>query len=153
MRKPEGNSGVAPLTNPAASAHSRGLQPHAPPNKPKFMNTFFLRLLFFAALVSAALAQNAGAPRQNSGQNTPAGTGAIEGRVLNGAKGQYLNNARVTVPGTSLQTFTNSYGEFRLTGVPVGTATVQVFYTGIEPQSAAVNVVADTTVAQNITVG
>src|SRR4051812_26291039 len=117
------------------------------------MTTSLLRVVLFAAMIPPALAQNASAPRPNSGKNTPAGTGAIEGRVLNGANGQYLNNARVTVAGTNLQAFTNSYGEFRLTGVPVGPAQVQVFYTGVEPQSTSVNVVADTTVAQNITVG
>src|SRR3954468_21233612 len=113
-----------------------------------------LRLgLIFAVSISLSLAQNAGAPRQNSGQNTPAGTGAIEGRVLNGANGQYLNNARVTVEGTGIQTFTNTFGEFRLIGVPVGTANVQVFYTGVEGQSVGVTVTADETVTQNVTIG
>src|SRR3954469_9370895 len=97
----------------------------------------------FAVSISVSLGQNAGSPRPNAGQNTPAGTGAIEGRVLNGANGQYLNNARVTVEGTGLQTFTNSYGEFRLIGVPVGSATVHVFYTGTEPQTIDVTVTAD----------
>src|SRR4051812_20113258 len=117
------------------------------------MTTSLLRVVLFAAMIPPALAQNASAPRPNSGKNTPAGTGAIEGRVLNGANGQYLNNARVTVEGTGLQAFTNSFGEFRLIGVPVGTATLRVFYTGVEPQTTTTTVTANDTVTLNITIG
>lgn len=44
-------------------------------------------------------------------------TGIIEGRVLNATSGAYLNNARVIVPGTRLETFTSESGEYRLTEV------------------------------------
>ena len=40
-----------------------------------------------------------------------AGSGTIEGRVLNATNGSYLGNARVVVEGTSLQTFTDAAGE------------------------------------------
>ena len=76
-------------------------------------------------------------------------TGTIEGRVLNTTNGAYLNNARVTIEGTTLQAFTNEYGEYRLVDVPAGTATVRVFYTGLPPQSAQVAVTAQQTSSQN----
>ena len=69
-----------------------------------------------------------------------AGTGAIEGRVLNATNGRYLNNARVTVDGTQLEAFTNAEGLFKLTGVPVGDAKVRVFFTGLAEQSRTVPV-------------
>ena len=51
-----------------------------------------------------------------------AATGAIEGRVLHGMSGAYLENARVTVEGATLPAFTNNLGEYRLSGVPTGPA-------------------------------
>src|SRR5688500_18844134 len=50
----------------------------------------------------------------------PAATGSISGRVQNEATGQYLNNARVTIKGTDLSTFTDETGMFRIGGVPAG---------------------------------
>ena len=70
---------------------------------------------------------------------TPA-TGTIQGRVLNLSNDTYLNNARVTVEGTQLETFTNSFGEYRLDGVAPGSAQVRVFYTGLSGQTATVAV-------------
>lgn len=49
-----------------------------------------------------------------------AGSGAIEGRVLNAGNNRYLNNARVTVEGTNLETFTDAFGGFRLDNVAAG---------------------------------
>src|SRR3989304_1827035 len=77
-------------------------------------------------------------------------TGVIQGRVLNAATGEYLGNARLTLDGTNLQVFSNDFGEYRITGVPVGKATLRVFYTGLAPQSETVQVAAGQTVAQNI---
>src|SRR6185295_13226314 len=57
--------------------------------------------------------------------------GVIEGRVLNSAKGEYVGNARLTVEGTLLETFTQSDGSYRLTNVPAGTVAVKAFFTGL----------------------
>lgn len=57
-------------------------------------------------------------------------TGTVEGRVFNAANGTYLNNARVTVEGTSIQAFTSDSGEYQLRGVPAGTARITVNFTG-----------------------
>ena len=69
-----------------------------------------------------------------------ANTGSIEGRVLNVARGDYLNNARVVVKGTAHETLTDSLGQYWLTGVPAGTATVSVFYTGLAARELNVTV-------------
>jgi len=65
-----------------------------------------------------------------------AAPGIIEGRVLNARSGEYLEGARITVEGTTLETFTDAAGNYRLTNVPLGTARVTVFYTGLPPQTA-----------------
>lgn len=67
-------------------------------------------------------------------------TGSISGRVQNEATGQYLNNARITVKGTGIEAFTDDTGTFRIAGVPAGAATVEVFYSGLDPVQAAVEV-------------
>ena len=76
-------------------------------------------------------------------------TGMIEGRVFNPGTGEYLEFARITVEGTSLETFTDSAGEFRLTNVPAGAAKVTAFRTGVLPQSQTVTVAAGSAVRQN----
>lgn len=60
-------------------------------------------LLAFSLVLPAAQAQGAAA--------------SIEGRVFNASNGIFLNNARVSVEGSRLETFTNENGEFRLEGV------------------------------------
>ncbi len=67
-----------------------------------------------------------------------AATGTIEGRVANGRTGEYVERARVSVEGTTLETFTDNGGQYRLTNVPAGTARVRVFFTGAEPVTTSV---------------
>src|SRR5688572_22173485 len=74
-----------------------------------------------------------------------ASAGVIEGRVLNSAKGEYVGNARLTVEGTLLETFTQSDGSYRLTNVPAGTATVKTFFTGLPAKTISVRVAAGMT--------
>jgi TonB-dependent receptor len=93
-------------------------------------------VLFAATLIAPGRAQSAA-------------TGSIEGRVLNTTNGAYLNNARVTVEGTTLQAFTNEFGEYRLSDVPAGAAAVRVFFTGLPSQSAQVSVGARQTVTHD----
>ena len=50
-----------------------------------------------------------------------AASGTIEGRVLNTATGRYVNNARVSVAGTTIETRTNENGAFYLANVLAGT--------------------------------
>ncbi|HUR59694.1 MAG TPA: carboxypeptidase regulatory-like domain-containing protein [Opitutaceae bacterium] len=67
-------------------------------------------------------------------------TGAIEGRVLNSVTGDYVERARVTIEGTGIETFTDSGGHYRIAHAPAGEARLKIFFTGFEPQIAAVPV-------------
>ncbi len=77
-------------------------------------------------------------------------TGTIEGRIFNPRRGEYLENARVTVEGTGQETFTNSTGNFRLPLVPAGERKLIIFYTGIGSQTELVAVSAGQTVQRDI---
>ncbi len=63
---------------------------------------------------------------------------AVAGRVVNAANQVPLNNARVAVEGTTLETLTNADGEYRLSGLPAGPVRLRVSYAGMETQTAAV---------------
>src|SRR2546423_1420032 len=71
-----------------------------------------------------------------------AATGSIEGRVYDSSRGGYLQNARITVEGTTLETFTDDGGYFVLGNVPAGTAKLRVFFTGLLAVSESVQVTA-----------
>jgi iron complex outermembrane receptor protein len=60
---------------------------------------------------------------------------SVSGRVQNVVTGQSLNNARVTVRGTELVAFTDQGGTYRLPQVPAGQVVLEIFYTGLDPQS------------------
>ncbi|MGH7956805.1 MAG: TonB-dependent receptor plug domain-containing protein, partial [Opitutaceae bacterium] len=79
--------------------------------------------------------------------------GSVEGRVLNLSNGQYLNNARITVDGSSLETFTDSSGRFRLDGVPAGQRSIRVFYSGFPAHIVTVVVAAGATATQDFNFG
>ncbi|MBI5691777.1 MAG: TonB-dependent receptor [Verrucomicrobia bacterium] len=82
----------------------------------------------------------ASSPATSAADGSALITGSIEGRVFNPAVGSYVNNARVVVDGTRLETFTDEFGTFSLPRVPAGPATVRVFYTGFAAETQAVRV-------------
>jgi len=105
-------------------------------------------LACLALFTSATLAADGG-----GGTLPPASsqaTGTITGRVLNIATGQYLNNARVTVRGTSQTVFTDRDGSYRLASVPSGGVTLEVFFTDLDLQTVTVNVPAGGSVERNV---
>lgn len=73
-------------------------------------------------------------------------TGTISGRVLNVTSGSYLNNARVAVAGTALETFTDENGGYQLAQVPAGSARLTATFTGLGAQTVTVSVPAGGTV-------
>ncbi|MFC4314366.1 outer membrane beta-barrel protein [Steroidobacter flavus] len=81
------------------------------------------------------------AARTQTGQQV--GTGGVRGRILNTATGEYVRNAEVRVEGTTIVTYSEDGGNFRLNGVPAGDATVVVRYTGLQESKAAITVVAN----------
>jgi iron complex outermembrane recepter protein len=82
-----------------------------------------------------------------------AATGTIQGRVMNGETGTYLDKAVVTVDGSNLQTLTNDFGEYQLRGVPLGSVKITAAYTGQAPESITVNVPSTQPVIQDIQLG
>lgn len=77
-------------------------------------------------------------------------TGSISGRVQNQATGQYLNNARVTVKGSNVEVFTDDTGVYRIFNAPAGSVTLEVFYSGLDPQQVSVNVPAGQNVERDV---
>ncbi len=75
-----------------------------------------------------------------------AGTGAIEGRARNVGNDRYLNNVRIVIEGTTRETFTNEFGEYRVEGVPAGQVRLRANYTGLDPETAVLTVPAGGTV-------
>jgi iron complex outermembrane recepter protein len=73
------------------------------------------------------------------------GTGTLTGRVVNTAGGAALENARVTLAGSSREAFTDAFGEFRLSQLPTGDVTLTVFFTGLTPATTTVKVAAGET--------
>ncbi len=78
-----------------------------------------------------------------------AATGTISGRVYNPVTQEYVRNAEVAIPGTNFVTYTADDGTYSLSGVPAGTTTVAVTYTGYEPASAQLNIGAGTTAVRD----
>ena len=83
--------------------------------------------LALALLATSALAQ------------TPAPNASIEGRVQNLITGDALENARVVIKGTNIETFTDAGGAYRLNQVPGGLVALRVFYTGLDELEITVN--------------
>ena len=73
-------------------------------------------------------------------QSTTTAPGVIEGRVLSAGRDEYLENARVSIEGAALETFTDANGNYRLANVPPGNVRVKVFYTGLAVQIVEVAV-------------
>lgn len=101
-------------------------RPPHPRQSTVFATVFRLFLLAIATCCASAFAADA--------------TGTIQGRVANGASGQYVGKAVVSVEGTNLQALTDDYGDYTLRDVPPGVANLKVTYLGEEPVSASVEV-------------
>ncbi len=71
---------------------------------------------------------------------TGPGRGTIEGRVINTTGGEYLERARLIVEGTTLETFTDAGGNYRLTTVPAGTVRVSVSYSGFPKRTETISI-------------
>jgi iron complex outermembrane receptor protein len=82
-----------------------------------------------------------------------AGSGTLEGRVLNPRTGEYVERARITAEGTGAETFSDSSGQYRLTNIPAGTITIRAFFTGLDAQAETITVVPGTTVRRDFNLG
>ncbi|MDO8541309.1 MAG: TonB-dependent receptor [Opitutaceae bacterium] len=107
------------------------------PYTPRASIRALVAAVFVSLFVASASAQTA----------TP---GAIEGRVSNARTGEYLGNARITIDGTALETFTDSSGGYRLNNVPPGNVRLTAFFTGLSPLTQAITVASGQTVERDI---
>ena len=96
----------------------------------------FGRLLCRAGAFAAVLFL----PVSGVAQSNP--TGAVSGRIINPATGQYVRNAQVRVEPGGHATVSEDGGVYRLRGIAPGDATVTVVYTGYPAATATVNVTA-----------
>jgi iron complex outermembrane receptor protein len=81
------------------------------------------------------------------------GTGRISGQVQNKATGDYLVNARVILKGTNRSALTDEGGYYTFSGVPAGTAELEVIHSGFTAGTATVTVAADSVARQDFTLG
>jgi iron complex outermembrane receptor protein len=102
--------------------------------------------VFFAACVALLVALVPSARAADGPSN-----GIIQGRVSNPASGEFLERVQITVEGTSLETFTDTSGYYRLTNVPPGAVKVKAFYTGLGAHAQEVRVAAGQTAQHDIT--
>jgi hypothetical protein len=79
----------------------------------------------------------------------PAATGVITGRIFNPSTGEYLRNAEIRIQENGRMTVSGDGGEFRLSRVAVGSATLVVNYTGYRSATARVEVPAGATVVRD----
>ncbi|MBM4058840.1 MAG: carboxypeptidase-like regulatory domain-containing protein, partial [Planctomycetes bacterium] len=117
--------------------------PASPPSgSMKSRNPFAL----VASLLALAIAP---APSGRAADTASTHNATLTGRVQNFVTGQYLNNARVAVRGTSLVAFTDETGVFLLPQVPAGRVVVEVFYTGLDSQTTTVELAAGQTTTKD----
>jgi iron complex outermembrane receptor protein len=122
--------------------HHDSSQPRRLPTKPR-LAALTLRALLLVTSVGLTTTSSSLWAQTATG-------GVVSGRIQNAASGSYLNNVRVRVAGTNVEVFTNSFGEYRISNLPPGQTTLEVFYTGLETQKVPVTVPASGTAEQNI---
>ncbi len=105
-----------------------------------FLSTCFVAMTLLATAVGLISPQARAAD---------AATGTIEGRVLNQSNGRYLGKAVVQVEGSTNQTLTNDFGEYRLIEVPAGDVKLTVTYQGLEPRTHVIVVEAGKVVTKD----
>jgi iron complex outermembrane receptor protein len=122
-------------TNPAVE--SSNICSPVPAAPAWFAGGLFRVVTATAALVALALAPAAA---------QSAAGGAVTGRVLNAATGQYLRNAVVSVSHSSRYAVSGTGGAYTLLEVPAGPAELMVSYLGLDTQTVRLTVVAGRTV-------
>ena len=99
------------------------------------VRTARLIVLFTLALLLLRAPRAADAAPVNTAER-----GTIEGRVLNAATGAYLENVRISIAGTNVETITDPEGTYRLPGVPAGEVQLTASYIGLIETTRPVSV-------------
>ncbi len=110
---------------------------------------FSLRALLWGLVlpaVSAAVSPAAG-PSPEAGAAAP---GSLHGRVRHLATGAYLEGARVTLEPGPLSTLTGRDGSFEFSRLATGAYRLAVAYTGLDPQTVAIDVRAGATTSREL---
>jgi iron complex outermembrane receptor protein len=112
--------------------------PPSPTEPPQSMKpkTLITVLSGWLALAGGSL------PVTKAADGGPLATGTIEGRAFNLGNGDYVEKARITIEGTTLEAFTDSEGRYRVTSVPVGQVRLKAFFTGLATHTKVVPVAA-----------
>lgn len=146
--KASGPTGSAAAPNNPTSKISAPRQSPEPVMSKKRRNPLALLVGWLALAVAP---ESHGQAADPSIHNAAArGDVTLTGRVLNVASGNYLNNARVSVRGTNLQAFTDETGTYLLRQVPAGRVMIDVFYTGMAPQSVALDAAPGQTLTRDV---
>jgi TonB-dependent receptor len=93
------------------------------------------------------------APTASLHAQAVAGSGIVTGRITDDATQLALGGARVSIEGTSIETFTASNGGFVLTNVPAGPRTLVLSYVGYPAVRQPIQVAAGETVRADIAFG
>ena len=80
-------------------------------------------------------------------QSAPAGR--VVGRIFNPGTGEYVRNAEIRVQGTQNTVYSEEGGVYQLDNVPVGSATLEVAFSGYQTARAAVTVTAGAAVTRD----
>ncbi len=80
------------------------------------------------------------------------GTGSVQGRVYNPARGEYARNAEVRIDGTNQVTYTEGDGSFRFTNVPAGEVAITVTFIGYTTVKETLTVTAGQTAVREINI-
>lgn len=138
---------------PASTVAAAGSQSSSgPPSPTPPVSPMMKRKNPLAAIgtwLALALAPGHAAIAADGSSVTAPSVAAVSGRVQNIVTGQFLNNARVTVRGTDLVAFTDETGTYRLAHVPAGKIVLEVFYTGLDPQSVPLELAAGQSAARD----
>ena len=131
--------GASPLNAARAFAHDHPTN-MTTPNRSRFRLAAISLLLAFAATALfpvRALAQSSG-------------TGTIQGRVYNPASKEYVKDAEVRLDGTNQLTYSTQDGSFEFIGVPAGSASITVNYSGYSEARESFNVGANRTAVREV---
>jgi len=77
-------------------------------------------------------------------------TGIIQGRIFNPVSQEYVRDAQITLDGTNQVTYSEGDGSFQFAGVPAGSASITVTYTGYNTVKEAFTVAAGQTAVREI---
>lgn len=121
---------------------------HTTPASPSVHCRFGSALLAVTLLASLTLLTRLAAQPPSPSASAEA-RATISGRVFNPATGEYVRNAQILIPGTSVSTASEDGGVYELRNVPPGVVTVEVSFLGYRTVTAQVTTTAGQTATRD----